>query len=832
MNTPYTVRNGDTLGGIAQRYGVSTTAIQAINPVIQDMNYLRVGWELKIPFAVSKPVMPPPMFEDNVTSTALEGQPECDEELVDVAHITGESHFYVLTDSQSKALKQEINVVQKLMDELHQNLAKALPILECKKSQKPDASCTCTRCIKEAWALKAEGAGLLMRDTLPQPSGAAPLMSAQDLQGQLATLQQARDWYQRYRPFPISHTGFEDNWKKLQSKKVQALEAQMDELRAKLAARKEAESANSSTAAKNAAPNLTHGRGVERERQAGQQSKSGISVVEVILFSDPTRRHYIPVRYRDTASWNVRASTRAMVGKPFNQQLAGDLMNDIKGAIANGRKAGPLGNLELKLSSWTSQDDNLLNALHTEVNWTSDQSDAAPYAVSAEAHAMRFAASASAGVNNWNPAQGSIDVGIKANAAFSLAEGLVSFSHYFPDQGGYVANMAYRNAEGQEALHPLGVFRLSGKLELSCFLGAKFGVEAGVKMQYKPAETPAGATALLGTPTMEVGRSGNIGVKGDAFAGVQAGGALSGTLQWIEPDKQGTGKVVPGQANANSNWTTLAEIKVEGNVAFGGGLAGEFGIQMLDGRLAFNCKGSVVFGPGAGGGFGTVVDIKEVGKLTRLLCNALAEMDYRQLLGVTEDAFSYIAMGLYQVATSPVKSAHQAFDLARLGMLDWWDNRTISIAEAKNLVAYVIRHEEDKVMMVQGQSIPFSLLPPETLGPMIHVLLEWYVVRPHHEAQRAVVILVSEIRHWRQFIEVLEHCSPRAEKVNAMDTLERINLLLDGDEQRQFNNFVESLAVHASEKPSPMIAWKAGSIAGKEKALIAARNSGKFGGAA
>ena len=56
---------------------------------------------------------------------------------------------------------------------------------------------------------------------------------------------------------------------------------------------------------------------------------------------------------------------------------------------------------------------------------------------------------------------------------------------------------------------------------MNCFVGAKLGGEAGGKTQYKPRETPTGVTALLGTPRMEAGPSGYIGVKCDAFAGAQ-----------------------------------------------------------------------------------------------------------------------------------------------------------------------------------------------------------------------------------------------------------------------------------------------------------------------
>lgn len=490
MNNTYTVKDGDTLGVIARQYGVNTAEIQALNPIITNPGYIKPGWELKLPDTAPKPGLPPPMYADNTSSVALKGQAQCDEELVDVAHVTGEPHFYILTDKQSKALKKEIRAVQKVMDELHQNLAKALPAVQCKKTQNPGASCACSGCVKEAWAVKAEGAGLLKRDLKPRQTKAAPPTTDKDLQGTIFALQQARDWYQAYEPKSYGFTQFEDNWKLLKSKKITELDQEIGKLRAELAAQKKAESDDSSTSASNAAPDLRHGKGRSSERQRGSQTRAGITVVEVILFSDPTRRHYVSIPWRSTTAWNVRVPTRVMAGKPFNKQLAADLIKDIKNAVGEGRKAGPLGNLELKISTWTSKQDNLLNTLHQEVSWTSNQSDASRYAISAEAHALRFAASASAGVNNWNPKEGSIDVGVKGSAAFSLAEASASLNSYFPDQGGYFANMAYRNALKQEVLHPMGVFRMSGKLELSCLsergCRARLGLKPNISRRKHP----------------------------------------------------------------------------------------------------------------------------------------------------------------------------------------------------------------------------------------------------------------------------------------------------------------------------------------------------------
>ncbi|VEF09115.1 peptidoglycan-binding LysM [Pseudomonas fluorescens] len=105
--------------------------------------------------------------------------------------------------------------------------------------------------------------------------------------------------------------------------------------------------------------------------------------------------------------------------------------------------------------------------------------------------------------------------------------------------------MPYRNAEGKEVVSDIGIFRLDGKVELSCFAGATAQGQAGVKAQYKPKEVEAsGATALLSPPDMAVDkkRGGSLGLKGNAFAGVQGGGTITGTLKWLDSTKQGVGR--------------------------------------------------------------------------------------------------------------------------------------------------------------------------------------------------------------------------------------------------------------------------------------------------
>ena len=128
------------------------------------------------------------------------------------------------------------------------------------------------------------------------------------------------------------------------------------------------------------------------------------------------------------------------------------------------------------------------------------------------------------------------------------------------------------------------------------------------------------------------------------------------------------------------------------------------------------------------------------------------------------------------------------------------------------------------------------MLPPKTIGPMVYLLTEGVIARGagsfNEKQEKALVILLSEVRRWRQFIEVLEHCSLDGTKVKAMASLERINALLNGHEQDQFNRFIDSLAINQTSDSPVRVAWSPSNAWRKEKVLVAAQNSGRFDGLA
>ena len=45
----YTVKSGDTLSGIAKKYGTTVSAIQKLNPtLIKNVNLILTGWKIRV----------------------------------------------------------------------------------------------------------------------------------------------------------------------------------------------------------------------------------------------------------------------------------------------------------------------------------------------------------------------------------------------------------------------------------------------------------------------------------------------------------------------------------------------------------------------------------------------------------------------------------------------------------------------------------------------------------------------------------------------------------------------------------------------------------------
>jgi len=240
-------------------------------------------------------------------------------------------------------------------------------------------------------------------------------------------------------------------------------------------------------------------------------------------------------------------------------------------------------------------------------------------------------------------------------------------------------------------------------------------------------------------------------------------------------------------------------------VAAGLGAGANFGLSISKDRLAFNCNASLVFGPGAAGGFGTIVDFEKIYDVIKLVCEALADIDYRYLYSVTEEAYKYISYSLFRVATSPGQIVGHTFQLGYEKVVTWWKDRSATRKEAERLTENLL---QEGSVVLNGNRISFGKLPPETMGPMLYVLSVSYVDSWERAQENAIVLLLSAISSWHQFVEVLEHMSPNDIRIDAMKSLNRLNAILDGSEQDEFNKFIHNLQEsHQGFSERGLAAW-------------------------
>lgn len=759
--------------------------------------------------------LPPPVFADSLYDSNPICPPACQQQRVDAVHITGDdSTFYVLSAYEQQRLERAINAVEGLIKDF-QGIVSGLPEQPqaCIAGQRDatEETCGCQACQKLLWAREAERAGLLSLHQARVQAEDIRLTTDEDVQGRIADLLKQREEFARLCGW-FSH----DDVCLIGKKVGAALDAEVDGLKTRLSAVQK----RTTTIATTTLPDTSLG----ARQVAGAsvtRARSGNRVVEVIVLSRPDRRYYIS----QSAADGLRSAMRVTVGRrPASTRLdgaglknrAGELVRDIRQQVGQRVRedlAKPLGQLEARLKSWKFPQDSAINALHQEFDWTSDSSEHAPYAVSTEAHLMRFAAQASAGFSGFDPEAGTISLGAKGLASYALGEGKITFAAFQPSQGGRDCYFSYRNAEGLRVYHRFGAFRLRGALELSCFVGAVGAGNATAGVKWKDA--PSGASALLLSPELD-SRGGTVQVKGSLFAGVQFGGALTGALEWMAPDIQ---------YRQDAQWAALVELRAEGNVAYGAGATLDFQITLTGSKLYFHGKGELVFGPGAGGGFGTLVDLEKVGELMGVVYHTLSEVDFRHLFSINEEAFVLFYRGVSQLLSEPKKTLNEVMKQGPLTLKDWWQQRARNIASSGRLAERILNNEP---LQLGTQRIPLCRLPPEILGPALYVLSDFYLFAFKNQTEKAIVHLLKQVSSWRQFYLILERMHPTAEVVSAVDSVKRIRSYLSRAQAQEFSNFIKRLAEHAGEavpgQPLPQwLPWQPMNANDKYKTLLAAR---------
>jgi hypothetical protein len=555
-------------------------------------------------------------------------------------------------------------------------------------------------------------------------------------------------------------------------------------------------------------------------------------VVEVMVLSRPGRWHYVRkgVYARLLATYAsiryVRKSRNISELLRSKKATAAELMGKIRDDLAKDSQKSPIGKVEVKFAE-ASKDVYLLGEEHTRLTWSSGNGDSdaqTTLQVSAEAQLMRFAMQASAGINSFDLSTGEVDIGAKARASMALAEAEAKLAEVFvPDKAGWDCRFTYRNRNGELSDLAFGAFRLSGDISLNCFVGGKANTEGNVKLS-----TGAATFLLSDKKKVEPGQNG-LSLSGNAFAGAEAGGAVSGRFCWVHPDEQ---------FRDNANWKELLKIEAGGTVAagVGAGLDFELGIR-ADGKVLFKGKGRLVFGPGASGSFGTTVGANTAWDLLVTTVQVLQKSDFEFISNIETELFDQWAKSLYLGVASNLSDIsgiiydRDSFDEA-------WLRRASIKKEARDLAKTITENakESGSLDRMNYQGVSYSALPPETMGMMLHTLSKSFIETWEEQQESAILLLTSSVSSWRHFFEVLQHMSADGSKVDPMKSLTEICAILDDglfdDQLRKFHQWIINDLSQRSPKSEKTLAWNKVPVRNKlsriQYRVAQLRNSGPY----
>ncbi|ONF42114.1 hypothetical protein BTO32_17435 [Marinobacter lutaoensis] len=812
----YTVQPGDTLSGIAHKHQVTVEAIQSENPRITDINRIEAGWQLRIPAndRDSGGDLPPPRAASNNETFEPECK-VCSDEYADIIHVTGatdDQWCLALPESAAEELYREIERVDELMAAFKAAQSKAE-----NDQTEGDAD------PRKAWLQQAAEEGVI--DPEPeQPE--EPVKRASRTASLIAQLNEQIAWYEAFDPgYFWSFAGGDDAKREAilqaaKEKRLQLLRSERDALQAQLAPAKPADKGVIGGSIK-AKDFLNNSNRVE-VGTLGQRRKTEVGIVEIMVFSRPGRWYYVRKRFytgfvRRYASIRSIKKTRSISQALSNPSAtAKELIGKIRDDIAADAAKSPIGRIEVKFAQEQSS-KHLLGEEHSSFKWTLDDANPADrrFQASAEAHLMRFAMQASAGINSFDLSKGEVDIGAKAQASMALAEAEVKLSQVFvPNEAGWDCRFTYRNRDGKLSDLAFGAFRLSGEITLNCFAGSRASGEANVRLS-------TGAASFLLSDRKKVAATGvGLSLSGNAFAGAEAGGSVSGSVAWLHPDEQ---------FRKNANWKDLVKIEAGGTVAAGVGAGLDFELTVSSDGVFFVGSGRLVFGPGASGSFATVIDAEAAWTLCQTVYDVLDETDYSYLSNVSKELFTQWYRSLYMGLTRTVSDLPEMLAAPREAFKAAWKTRQSKKREAAILAQQILQAGRRAqglggLARMEYEGIPFAKLPPETLGMICHTLVASFVDSFEEDQETALLLVLSTIGSWRKFFEVLEHMSDDGEKVNPVVSLEMIVALLDdslgSDQLSEFYHWVLN-DLGTINRDQLTLAWTKAPVATKKKRIIA-----------
>lgn len=330
-------------------------------------------------------------------------------------------------------------------------------------------------------------------------------------------------------------------------------------------------------------------------------------------------------------------------------------------------------------------------------------------------------------------------------------------------------------------------------------------VAAGGRQQSREVNEYGESVGVMYSPKVNLaqGAKGDVGFKVQGFAGMQANGQLVGGVEWLPPKNASSSTDEPEgnqKESKEAEFQALAEVKPEGNIAFGMGVNAEFQLALEGGKFYVKCSGQIVCGFGAGGGFGAMLDTTQLWALTKIILQGLQYVDYRMLNNINSLAYDYLVNStLVAFARGLVTDPSQTFEKVLINgerqVMIWRDEFNKVRDRQKKATILATRILDESTL----SGVPFEQLLPEAIGIMLDVLVEEFLFSFNEQQESAIhKLLCKSAYSWHKFEEILQCMNPDGVAVSGekamFDNLARINAILDNTQQHDFNLWVTQLA--------------------------------------
>ncbi|MFP2166978.1 hypothetical protein ACLEYI_18700 [Enterobacter ludwigii] len=350
--------------------------------------------------------------------------------------------------------------------------------------------------------------------------------------------------------------------------------------------------------------------------------------------------------------------------------------------------------------------------------------------ISAQAQLMRY--SQGAGLSSeFNPLEKKASAKMEGHSSFALGEAKASSELFIPDRLGIALLFPAKASAGLAGdVCNMGAIRYTINAVLSGNAGASLGIELGVEADFSgemakgygikgspakltPPPPPGQRQVNLTIPQPDVQAGGEIG----AFAGVQAGGNISGAIEWFDPhpddDKQiahdSNKKIVAKE----KKFTAIANLSLGVTAQAGAGGSAVFYVTYINSRFRIYCKAALCWGVGAKGSLGFEVDGNSFAAFMKSFLYMLRNVDYQKLEQMMKgDAFQALCAIPLIMAAQGV----QAIDAMYTDVATVLTNLSNQLSEENKRV--------DLMNSILSNPDQLKYTPPETKGAVIATLID------------------------------------------------------------------------------------------------------------